>query len=96
MKKMIIKPVVSMESLIKSLEEFELIAELTKKFINSEVTTQMLVHKKTEESIIIKLFDAPVYHLKALKNNYLFHYYEKELIGKLIDVILTKRKNNNG
>jgi len=95
MKKMPIKPVESVEELIKKLEktceEMELIVELTKKYRDNTVVAQMLVHKQIEDGILANLGNAKIYQLKALKNGFRFHYYDKEMVDKLINITLSKR-----
>ena len=95
MKNMPIKPIENMEDLIKRLEEtceeMELITELTKKYRDNTVVSQMLIYKKIEDGILAKLGNAKIYQLKALKNGFRFRYYDKEMVDKLINIALSKR-----
>jgi hypothetical protein len=83
-----------MEDLIKKLEkaceELELITELTRKYKNSDIVADKLLHKQIEDGILAKLHLANLYQLNYMKRNYDFRYYGKDLAHKLIDIQIVK------
>jgi len=82
-----------MKDLLKKLEnaceELELIFELTEKYKNNEIVSQMLFNKKLEDGIIRKFGNASINQLKMMKS-YRFKYYGKEITDKLIDQAIIK------
>jgi len=72
-------------------KEFELIAELSKKYSEPKVIAQKLFQKQVEDDIISKLHNASVLQLKTLKGSNFFRYYDQEDVNKLLDVAIKKR-----
>ena len=72
--------------------EFELVAEFKSRFVKADADSRMMSYKKKEDELLDSLCGAAVYMLKACKANYRYQYYEKEMVGKLIDAILDSRK----
>lgn len=72
--------------------EFELVSEFKSRFVKADADSRMISYKKKEDDILDGLCGAAVYMLRACKANYRYQYYEKEMVGKLIDAILYSRK----
>lgn len=72
--------------------EIELVAEFKKRMVKPDADAKMLVLKKKEDNLLDSLCGSAIYMLKACKSNYQYKYYDKEMIGKLIDAILDSRK----
>jgi len=78
-----------MEELIEQLKstsgELELISELTLKYKDIKVVSEMLFYKKLEEGILAKLNTASLTQLNVMKNVYKFRYYTRDITDRLID-----------
>ncbi len=75
-------------------KEMELITEISKKYGVEEVG-KTLLQKKIEDGIITKLHTANLHQLEMMKDSYIFKYYDKKVINKIIKktIIQVTRKN---
>lgn len=78
------------EKLKKSGEELQLITELTLKYKDNKIVSEMLFYKKLEDGILSKLSTANIFQLNMLKNSYKFKYYDEKMTNKLIDIAILK------
>lgn len=74
-----------LKRLEKACEQMELITELTKKYKDIKVVSDMLFNKDVEDGILAKLDDANLQQLKTMKNGYPFRFYTKDVTDNLID-----------
>jgi hypothetical protein len=78
------------ERLKKTCEDIELITELTLKYNDAKVVSDMLLYKKIEDGILSNLHTANNEQLRILRNSYKFSYYGKEITDKLVDAAILK------
>jgi len=76
-------------------EEVKLLTELALKYKDVDIVADKLWHKKIEDGIIKNFNNANLFQLEYMRNKYVFKYYEKEFVIRLIDAQILKNNRRD-
>lgn len=76
------------ENLTYASEDMKLISELTLKYHDLNIVSEMLFYKKLEDGILSKLSNATLEQLRIMKYSYKFRYYDNDITNNLIDITI--------